>query len=160
MRFSNKILSMLLALLLALCLCIGMTACGDADPANTTTDATTTVSTTTTASTTTTTASEQEVPEPAKATFTFKVTHADGTVKTFEVKTNAETVGAALLAEGLIEGEVGDYGLYVKVVDGETADYNVDQSYWAFYIGDVSAEVGVDSTPVTDGGVYGFVYTK
>ena len=152
MRFSNKILPMLCALLLLLGICIGTIACGNNQPANTT-DTTTTVSTTTTAS-------KQEEPEPAKATFTFKVTHADGTVKTFEVKTNAETVGAALLAEGLIEGEAGDYGLYVKVVDGETADYNVDQSYWAFYIGDAMAEVGVDSAPVTDGGVYGFVYTK
>ena len=158
MRFSNKILPMLCALLLLLSVCIGTIACGDADPANTTTDATTTASTTTTS--TTTTVPNQEEPEPAKATFTFKVTHADGTVKIFEVKTNAETVGAALLAEGLIEGEAGDYGLYVKIVDGETADYNVDQSYWAFYIGDAMAEIGVDSTPVTDGGVYSFVYTK
>lgn len=153
MKFSNKILPMLCALLLLFSVCIGTIACGTNDPATTTTDTTTTVSTTTTAP-------KQEEPEPAKATFTFKVTHADGSVKTFEVKTNAETVGAALLAEGLIEGEAGDYGLYVKVVDGETADYNVDQSYWAFYIGDAMAEVGVDSTPVTDGGVYGFVYTK
>lgn len=153
MRFSNKILPMLCALLLLLGICIGTIACGTNDPATTTTDTTTTVSTTTTAS-------KQEEPELAKAIFTFKVTHADGTAKTFEVKTNAETVGAALLAEGLIEGEAGDYGLYVKVVDGETADYNVDQSYWAFYIGDAMAEVGVDSAPVTDGGVYGFVYTK
>ena len=152
MRFSNKILPMLCALLLLLGICIGTIACGNNQPANTT-DTTTTVSTITTAS-------KQEEPELAKATFSFKVTHADGTVKTFEVKTNAETVGAALLAEGLIEGEAGDYGLYVKVVDGETADYNVDQSYWAFYIGDAMAEVGVDSAPVTDGGVYGFVYTK
>ena len=127
MRFSERILPMLCALLLLLGVCIGTIACGNSNPAITT-DATTSVSTTTTAP-------KQEQPELAKATFTFKVTHADGSVKTFEVKTNAETVGAALLAEGLIEGEMGDYGLYVKIVDGETADYNVDQSYWAFYIG-------------------------
>ena len=151
MKFSTKILSMLFALLLTLCLGIGMTACGDTNPANTTTDATVA---------STTKAPDHEEPAPASCKFTFKVTHADGTEKIFEIKTNAETVGAALLAEGLIAGESGDYGLYVKVVDGETADYDVDQSYWAFYIGDTEAEVGVDSTPVTDGSVYGFVYTK
>lgn len=149
MKFSTKLLSMLFALLLTLSLCIGITACGNETPEGT--DA---------PSETTTAASKDGKEEPAKATFTFKVVHADGTEKTFEIKSDAETVGAALVAEGLISGEDGDYGLYVKVVDGETADYDVDQSYWSFYIGDEYAMTGVDKTPITDGATYWFKYTK
>ncbi|MBQ8382436.1 MAG: DUF4430 domain-containing protein [Clostridia bacterium] len=151
MKFSTKLLSVLFALLLTLSLCIGMTACGEDAPAETTTAD---------PAATTTSAPDDGTETPAKATFTFKVVHADGTEKSFEIKTNEETVGAALLAEGLISGENGDYGLYVKVVDGETADYDVDQSYWSFYIGDEYATTGVDKTPVTDGAIYWFKYAK
>ncbi|MBQ8287322.1 MAG: DUF4430 domain-containing protein [Clostridia bacterium] len=156
MKFSTKLLSMLFALLLTLSLCIGMTACGEETPEGT--DAPS--ATTTADPAATTSAPDDGVEEPAKATFTFKVVHADGTEKSFEIKTNEETVGAALLAKGLISGEDGDYGLYVKVVDGETADYDVDQSYWSFYIGDEYATTGVDKTSVTDGATYWFKYAK
>ena len=53
---------------------------------------------------------------------------------TFTIKTDKDTVGAALLEHGLIAGEEGAYGLYVKQVNGITADYDVDQTYWSFYI--------------------------
>ena len=53
---------------------------------------------------------------------------------TFTVKTDKDTVGAALLEHDLIAGEESQYGLYVKTVNGMTADYDVDGSYWAFYI--------------------------
>lgn len=79
---------------------------------------------------------------------------------TFTLKTDAETVGAALLEQGLIDGEPGAYGLYVKKVNGITADYDVDQSYWAFYIGDEMAMTGVDGTAITEGARYQLVYTK
>ena len=44
------------------------------------------------------------------------------------------TLLAALLEHGLIAGEETELGLMVKTVNGITADYNVDRSYWAFYI--------------------------
>lgn len=79
---------------------------------------------------------------------------------TFTVKTDETTVGAALLEHGLIAGEDSEYGLYVKTVNGITADYDVDKSYWAFYINDEYAMTGVDSTEITEGATYSFVYTK
>jgi len=79
---------------------------------------------------------------------------------TFTVKTDKDTVGAALLEHGLIAGEESQYGLYVKVVNGMTADYDVDQSYWAFYANGEYAMTGVDSTEITEGTVYQLVYTK
>ena len=73
---------------------------------------------------------------------------------TLTVKTDKTTVGDALLEHGLIAGEESQYGLYVKVVNGMTADYDVDQTYWAFYINGEYAMSGVDSTDIADGATY------
>ena len=75
---------------------------------------------------------------------------------TFTVHTDEEMLGAALVAHYLIEGED---GLYTKV-NGMVADYNVDQSYWAFYVNGEFAMVGLDDTPIVDGENYQLVYTK
>ncbi len=88
------------------------------------------------------------------------VVHSDGSEKDFEYDTDAEYLSEVLLKEGLIEGEQSAYGLYVKVVDGETADYDIDASYWALYINGEYAMTGADSTPVNDGDVYNWTYTK
>ena len=79
---------------------------------------------------------------------------------TLTVRTDKDTVGDALLGYGLIDGEEGAYGLYVKSVNGIVADYDSDKSYWAFYINGEFAATGVDSTEITEGAVYQFVYTK
>lgn len=79
---------------------------------------------------------------------------------TFTVKTDKDTVGAALLEHELIAGEAGTYGLYVKVVNGMTADYDVDRSYWAFYVNEEYAMAGVDATAIEEDTVYRLVYTK
>lgn len=94
------------------------------------------------------------------ATFTFQVVDGDGKQTDFTVTTDKATVGEALLDEGLIAGEQGAYGLYVKQVNGITADYDVDGTYWAFYIYGEMAPTGVDSTPVEDGAVYMFKIEK
>ena len=78
----------------------------------------------------------------------------------FTIHTDKDTVGAALLEHDLIAGEDGAYGLYVKVVNGITADYDVDQSYWSFYVNGDYAMTGVDSTAIEEGAVYSLVYTK
>lgn len=85
---------------------------------------------------------------------------AEEQIVTFTIKTDKDTVGAALLEHGLISGEEGQYGLYVKVVNGITADYDVDKSYWAFYINGEYAMSGVDTTEITEGAKYQLVYTK
>lgn len=91
--------------------------------------------------------------------FTVLVVHKNGEEKQFSYATEEEYLGTVLLAAGLIQGEEGPYGLMVSAVDGETADWNVDQSYWALYIGEEYATTGVDMTPVTDGGEYKLEYT-
>ncbi|MBR5615826.1 MAG: DUF4430 domain-containing protein [Clostridia bacterium] len=109
--------------------------------------------------TTTTAASEAappiEIGEGATA-FTFEITHMDGSQKTYAVKTDAQTVGEALVSLGLIAGEDGAYGLYVKTVDGETVDWDTHQKYWAFYENGAMAMNGVDKTNVVAGATYAF----
>jgi hypothetical protein len=79
---------------------------------------------------------------------------------TFTIKTDKDTVGAALLEHGLIAGDEGPYGMYVKVVNGMSADYDVDQRYWAFYTNGEISMTGVDVTAITEGATYRMVYSK
>ncbi len=79
---------------------------------------------------------------------------------TFTVNTDKDTVGDALFEHGLIDGEDGEYGLYIKKVNGITADYDIDQSYWAFYIDGEYATSGVDTTEIAQGATYRLEYTK
>ena len=90
---------------------------------------------------------------------TVTVVHKDGTQKDFTYVTEEEYLGSVLLGAGLVEGEEGAYGLMISAVDGEIADWNVDQGYWALYIGEEYATTGVDQTPVQDGASYSLVYT-
>ncbi|MBR6510019.1 MAG: DUF4430 domain-containing protein [Clostridia bacterium] len=81
------------------------------------------------------------------------------TVK-FTINTDKKTVGDALSEHNLIEGEDGEFGLYIKVVNGITADYDVDKSYWAFYVDGEYATSGVDTTEIKEGVTYQLEYTK
>ena len=69
---------------------------------------------------------------------------------TFTLNTDKDTVGAALLEHELIAGEESEYGLYVKTVNGMLADYDIDQSYWGFYIDGEYAMSGVDTIEKKD----------
>lgn len=91
--------------------------------------------------------------------FYFTVTFPDGTVKAYDIATNETTVGAALAALDLAQGEQTQYGLFVKTIGGVRADYDLDHAYWAFYIDGEYAMTGVDGADITDGSVYAFVYT-
>ena len=112
-----------------------------------------------------TTAGEAETTPPTvkgegATVFYFNVVDKDGNETKFEIHTDKTVVGEALLELGLIEGEQGDYGLYVKKVNGITADYNVDGTYWAFYIGDDYGMTGVDMTEIEAGATYAFKVSK
>ena len=90
--------------------------------------------------------------------FAFKVTADDKTV-TFHVSTDKKTVGEALQELNLIQGDVGDYGLMVNVVNGISADYDADGFYWAFYVGEEYAAKGIDQTEIEAGTEYAMVRT-
>lgn len=97
----------------------------------------------------------QDVKQDTKQ-FEFVVVDADGNESKFDITTDKETVGEALLDKELIAGEDSEFGLYVKTVNGITADYDTDGTYWAFYINGEYASTGVDSTEIVDGATYMF----
>ena len=101
---------------------------------------------------------DTELGEGAK-TVTVEVKVEEQTV-TFTINTDKKTVGEALVENKLIEGDQGAYGIYIKKVNGITADYDIDQSYWAFYINGEMAMTGVDSTDIDENAIYRLEYTK
>lgn len=88
--------------------------------------------------------------------FTVLVVHSDKAEKTFTYSTDAEKLGDFLEAEGLIIGS-GD-GMF-HTVDGEKADWSVNQSYWALYLNGEYAMAGIYDTDITDGTTYKLEYT-
>ena len=91
--------------------------------------------------------------EGSKA-FNLSIVDKDGAEHLYEIHTDEEFVGFALIAHELIEGEEGPYGMYIKSVLGQVLDYETDRMYWAFYIEGEYAMTGVDLTPVIEGGSY------
>ncbi len=88
-----------------------------------------------------------------ETTFSLTVTDPEGTETSYEIHTDATTVGDALESLDLIAGEEGSYGLFVTTVDGVTLPSDGDQ-YWAFYIDGEYASTGVDQTEITAGASY------
>ena len=99
----------------------------------------------------------QPDPYAGQKSFSFIVVHSDGTAKDFIIYTDREFLADALLDEKLIV-ESDSPGMYITV-DGENADYSVNQSYWAFFVGDDYAMEGMNTTVITDGACYKLVYT-
>lgn len=101
--------------------------------------------------------------EEGMKSFTVTVVHADGTSKEFSYKSDAEYLGPVLLEEGLVEGEMGQYGLYIQSVDGEEAVWEAGAAtgaFWSVYVGEEQAVTGADQVVLTDGGVYKLVYVQ
>lgn len=92
--------------------------------------------------------------------FEFAVVHKDGSEKLYNVSTDKKIVGEALTDNKIIEGEPGDYGLYVKSVDGEKLDFEEDGYYWSFYVNGEYAQAGVDMTEIKEGESYSFKAEK
>ena len=103
---------------------------------------------------------EVEVLGEGKTMFLFTVVDKDGNETNFEIHTDKEIVGEALLDLELIAGDDGEFGLYVKTVNGITADYDVDQTYWAFYVNGEYGMTGVDATDIEAGATYTFKVEK
>ena len=90
--------------------------------------------------------------------FSVTVVHADGSEKKLDYETDAAKLGGFLEEQGLIQSEGADDGMF-HTVDGEKADWNVNQSYWAFYVGEEYAISGIYDTAIEAGAAYKLVYT-
>ena len=142
MKFMKKLSSFFLCMMLIMAMALCTTGCSDDKKVSQEQSADTTV-----------------LGEGA-TTFTFIVVDKDGKETPFEIHTDKTIVGEALLELELIEGDMGDFGLYVKKVNGITADYDIDGTYWAFYVNGEYAMTGVDMTEFKAGDTYSFKVEK
>jgi hypothetical protein len=92
--------------------------------------------------------------------FRFEVKDDINRLSAWNVHTDETTVGAALLSVGLIAGEEQSMGFMVTTVNGITADFNANGTWWGFYVNGEFATSGVDSTHIEAGVTYAFVFTK
>lgn len=137
----KKMLSLILCVVLIAAMALFTTGCSDT-PAETTAPLSGTA--------------EPTVLGEGSKVFPFTIVDRDGIQTVYEIHTDAATVGEALLELELIAGDMGDYGLYVKTVAGQTLDYEADGMYWSFYVDGEYALAGVDLTEITEGASYMF----
>lgn len=80
---------------------------------------------------------------------TVKVVDVDGTEKEYVYKTDAEYLGEVLLENEMIEGESGEFGFFIKAVDGKAAD-DAKQQWWCITKNGEDVMTSVDTTPIQD----------
>ena len=159
----KKWLSVIGCMVLIAALALATTGCGSKEIPTETTEPVTAAPTETTLPQIT---EEEETVEDVQVlgegvtAFPFSVVDLEGNETKFEIHTDETTVGAALISLGLIEGEEGPYGLYVKKVNGIEAVYEEDGTYWAFYENGEYGLTGVDLTEIKADTAYSFVKTK
>ena len=127
-RFSMKRkLSVLLCVVLIAAMALSMAACGG---------------------------SKEAATPKGSVSYTVITVDLEGNETRFEITSDKEMVGEELLEQGIVAGDMGEYGLYIKTVNGLTLDWDKDAKYWAFYIGEEYATTGVDMTPAEEGVTY------
>ena len=148
----TKSLSLILCMVLIAAMTLFTTGCSDTKDDN----KETATSTSDAGETTGADKSDSNVLGKGETSFTFSVTDVEGKETVYTINTDKKTVGEALLELDMIAGDEGEYGLYVKTVNGITVDYDKDGKYWAFYIDGEYAMTGVDVTDIEEGASYAF----
>lgn len=102
---------------------------------------------------------QQPTTHAGEKAITVLVTHGDQSSKTFQYETEETYLGAVLQQDGLIDGEEGDYGLFITTVDGETAEES-KQQWWCITKGGEPLNTSVDTTPIADGDTFALTLTE
>ncbi len=136
-RKVNKLLSLALTLLVAAALALSLSACGKE-----------------TASAPSDGSSETQ---DQTISVTVEIIDAEGEKTTLELETSETYLADALVEEGVIEYNEG--GLYTTV-NGITADYNVDGSWWCVTKDGTMTTEGMNTLKLADGDKYEITYTK
>lgn len=147
----NNFISKALALVLALMLTMGALAgCAGADNGSSPVS--------NTSSALSSEASSGVSQDSAVKEITVKVVDKDGNSTDFPISTQATTLREALEQENLVEGEESEYGLFIKTVNGITAD-DGNQEWWCLTKGGEVWNYGVDSTEIAQGDVFELTLT-
>lgn len=134
----SKVLMTLIAAVLILSSLFTFTACGGKEDASSGQSPTSSVSA-----------------EEAKVSITFKLIK-DGQTTEFPIETSKK-----YLADALVEAKLVEYASdgYYTTINGITADWNTDKSWWCITIGGEMSMKGLNEIELTDGGSYEATYT-
>ena len=94
--------------------------------------------------------------QDGQKTITFTVVY-DGNEDAHRIVTDAEYLGEAVFAEGLVTEDEYAAGFYT-VIDGITADYNADGAWWCITEDGEMAMVGMNEMPIEDGDKFEATY--
>jgi len=102
----------------------------------------------------------REKPVEGSKSITIEVVNSKQESKIYELNTDAEYLQEAMdEAQGLeYEGYESEFGFTTTSVNGEVADFNVDSSYWSFYVNGEYCNYGISTQPVEDGDAFKIVY--
>lgn len=89
---------------------------------------------------------------------TVTVVHGDKTEKVFSYDTDEEYLGPVITEDGLVEGEEGEFGLFITTVDGETAD-EAEQEWWCVTKGGEMTTTSVSEQVIEDGDAFELTLT-
>ena len=89
-------------------------------------------------------------------TVVFEMVLSDGSREKFELKTDAQYLADALVEAGMIE--YAENGMYITI-NGITADWSVDGSWWNIRKDGEDLMVGMNDQPIADGEHYEAIYT-
>ena len=99
----------------------------------------------------------REKPMEGSKEVTIEVIDKAGNSTVYELSTDAEYLrGAMEEAEGLTF--TAQDGM-VFTVNGESADFSIDSSYWGFFVNGEYCNYGIDTQPVEDGDAFQIIYT-
>lgn len=87
---------------------------------------------------------------------TVTVAHKDGTDNTYSWQTKANTLAEAMNEKNLLGPD--DNGMYLTI-DGETTDFDADQSWWCLYKNGESVNEGANTLVIADGDDFRWEYT-
>lgn len=90
-------------------------------------------------------------PETTKGSkeITVEVVNADGESEVFEYQTDAEYLGEVFEENNLVEGQKGEYGLFITSVNGINADAG-KQQWWCITKDGEMVNTSADLTPIQD----------
>lgn len=95
-------------------------------------------------------------PQEGSKAIVFEVVGKDGGSKEYDISTDAEYLADALAEEGLVDYAAD--GMY-NTIDGITADWSVDESWWCFTKDGQMIGNGINDQVIADGEHYEATYT-
>lgn len=154
MNSMKKMLSILWCVVLIAAMALNITGCGSKPESDKPTETAADTQAATQAAAETEAAEGATVLGEGEVSFYFAAIDLEGIETLYEIHTDGKIVGEVLQELGLISGEEGDYGLYIKTVNGITLDWDTHGKYWSLLIDGEYAMEGIDCIEIVAGSTY------